>query len=308
MKRLLLIAVIVLSVSSVSYAWNYEGHMTLVIVAYGTFTDDEREAIDAALQFHPAYADWQNDFQQLGTSAQVTLPAYAFYRAANWADEIRETPEDRPTWHYINFPLKPPNTLNTNVSIAGALLTQIRNNLDRTATQPTSNAKKVRRAIALSWILHLVGDLHQPLHTGALRNSKYPQGDRGGNLFFIRPRAQAPGIKLHTFWDGVLGQSRDVNVILAFAKTITDQFPASSLSGETGGDYRSWAAESAKLALDVGYQFTPPGGTPMPIAGSKSKNTAPVLPDGYEKTSRQVARRRMALGGYRLGNMLKEVF
>lgn len=309
MKRLLLISLIVLSVSRASYAWNYEGHMTLVIIAYSTLTSDERQNVDAVLQFHPAYSEWRDDYQQLGSSPPVPFPAYAFFRAANWPDQVRDTPADRPTWHYVNFPLKPPNTLNTNTTIGdGVLLTQIGNNLARVASQPTTNAKKVQRAIALSWILHLIGDLHQPLHTAALRNNTYPQGDRGGNLFFIRPAAQAPGDKLHIFWDGVLGRSEDVKVILEFTKTILDQFPENTLSSEMGGDYRNWAKESAKLALEVGYQFTPPGGSPMPIAGSTVKSTAQVLPQGYEKATRQLARRRMALGGYRLGNMLKQVF
>jgi hypothetical protein len=38
-----------------------------------------------------------------------------------------------------------------------------------------------RKAIALAWLFHLVGDIHQPLHTAQLFNADYPQGDRDGN-------------------------------------------------------------------------------------------------------------------------------
>ena len=309
MKRLLLITFTLIVIPSASYAWNYEGHMVFVAIAYDTLTDDERQNIDVVLQNHPSYNFWKQDFQQLGADPGLTLPQYAFLRAANWPDDVRGNPTyHRPTWHYVNFPLKPPNSLNTDVNIGGDLLTQIQNNLNRVNSQPTTNAKKIQRAIALSWVLHQIGDLHQPLHTGALRNSRYRQGDHGGNFFFVRPTAQAHVTNLHSFWDGLLGRSRDAKFATAFGQTLASRFPQSSLSELMGGDYRSWAKESAKIALDETYQFTPQGEPRRAILGSSNENSGPVLPDGYEIAARQVAWKRVALGGYRLGNMLKEIF
>ncbi len=308
MKRLLLVTLIVAFFPSTSHAWNYEGHMTVVAIAYTTLTPGERQGIDAVLQSHPAYHQWQNEYQQLGPNPGATFPAYAFLRAANWPDEVRDTPYDRPTWHYVNFPLRPPNSLNTNMNIGGELLTRIQSNLARVAAQPTTNAQRIGRAIALSWILHLIGDLHQPLHTGALKNNLYPQGDRGGNLFFIKPTAQAPVLKLHSFWDGLLGRSRSVPVATAGAAMIMKKFPENSLATEMTGDYRDWATQAAKVALEFGYQFTPAGGTRMPLPGSNNPNVGPLLPEGYETTARRVAWRQVALGGYRLGNMLSDIF
>jgi S1/P1 Nuclease len=43
-----------------------------------------------------------------------------------------------------------------------------------------------QKAIALAWLFHLVGDIHQPLHTAQLFTVEYPKGDRGGNEICVR--------------------------------------------------------------------------------------------------------------------------
>jgi hypothetical protein len=50
-----------------------------------------------------------------------------------------------------------------------------------------------RKAIALAWLFHLLGDIHQPLHTAQLFAAEYPQGDRGGNEICVRVTAQVLG-------------------------------------------------------------------------------------------------------------------
>jgi hypothetical protein len=61
-----------------------------------------------------------------------------------------------------------------------------------------------RKAIALAWLFHLVGDIHQPLHTAQLFTMEYPNGDRGGNEICIRMTQAAQPMDLHRFWDGIL--------------------------------------------------------------------------------------------------------
>ena len=78
------------------------------------------------------------------------------------------------------------------------------------------------RAVALSWIIHLVGDLHQPLHCASRFNADFPDGDQGGNLFVIQPSDSVRQIKLHAFWDAALGSSKSVSTIGHDAKAIMD--------------------------------------------------------------------------------------
>jgi S1/P1 Nuclease len=59
-----------------------------------------------------------------------------------------------------------------------------------------------RKAIALAWLFHLVGDIHKPLHTAQLFTVDYPQGDRGGNEICVRVTQAGQPMDLHRFWDG----------------------------------------------------------------------------------------------------------
>ena len=61
-----------------------------------------------------------------------------------------------------------------------------------------------KRAIALTWLFHLVGDLHQPLHTVQLLTREYSQGDRGGNQICVRVAPDRAPLDLHRLWDGLL--------------------------------------------------------------------------------------------------------
>jgi S1/P1 Nuclease len=67
-----------------------------------------------------------------------------------------------------------------------------------------------RRAIALAWLFHLVGDIHQPLRTAQLFTVEYPTGDRGGNQICVRVRQSGQPMDLHRFWDGVITSSSDL--------------------------------------------------------------------------------------------------
>jgi hypothetical protein len=67
---------------------------------------------------------------------------------------------------------------------------------EKTLSDSTTSAQE--QALHLSWLIHLIGDVHQPLHCCSLFNSDYPTGDKGGNSFFIKPATK--GIPLHSFW------------------------------------------------------------------------------------------------------------
>jgi hypothetical protein len=56
-------------------------------------------------------------------------------------------------------------------------------------------------AIALAWLFHLVGDIHQSLHTAQLFTAEYPRGDRGGNEICVRVTQAGQPMDLHKFWD-----------------------------------------------------------------------------------------------------------
>jgi hypothetical protein len=67
-----------------------------------------------------------------------------------------------------------------------------------------------RKAIAFAWLFHLVGDIHQPLHTVQLFTADYPKGDRGGNQICVRVTQTGQPMNLHRFWDGVITSSQNL--------------------------------------------------------------------------------------------------
>ncbi|MBO0200809.1 S1/P1 nuclease, partial [Vibrio alginolyticus] len=80
------------------------------------------------------------------------------------------------------------------------------NEFDKTIRN--SSLSDGEKAIAIAWIMHIIGDLHQPLHTSARVTDMEPKGDQGGNLFLLSPK-EAPRDKqlnLHWFWDSIVNR------------------------------------------------------------------------------------------------------
>jgi hypothetical protein len=116
---------------------------------------------------------------------------------ANWADSVRSLPAYKQTgpWHYINLPLgldsvafknRVENMLEANVY--SALVAQMRLITDNTVSRE-------RKVDALKFIVHFVGDLHQPMHVSR-------EEDKGGNTIQLNYDGQ--GTNLHAVWDSKL--------------------------------------------------------------------------------------------------------
>ena len=113
------------------------------------------------------------------------------------------------------------------------------------------------KAVAVTWLCQLIGDIHQPLHCVALYSSKYSSGDRGGNS--IRIRIRSSPTNLHSFWDGLLGRGvtvgnigKDVAEIQAARKKIEESpEPQEDLDAHKTPD--SWAREGAQLDRNAVY-------------------------------------------------------
>jgi hypothetical protein len=164
-------------------AWNIPGHMLSAAIGYDVLrqeTPRSIEKIKAVLEKHPWYANqWHARLQDVPIADHGLV---LFMQAASWADDIRiqDKARYRPRWHYINFPFKPerqPPSVQTREPEPVNILTALTEN--ESIVKQGSDGE--RKAVALAWLFHLVGDIHQPLHTAQLFTVEYPQGDRGGN-------------------------------------------------------------------------------------------------------------------------------
>src|SRR5215475_11182120 len=163
-------------------AWNIPGHMLSGAIAYQVLQQESPQTIDkvkAVLEKHPWYTNqWQARLQDVSVADHGLV---LFMQASRWADDIRsnDKQQHRALWHYINWPFKPdgqPPTVQTREPEAVNILTAMVENQRIVATE--NNVE--RKAIALSWLFHLVGEIHQPLHTAQLFTVDYLSPRRQG--------------------------------------------------------------------------------------------------------------------------------
>jgi hypothetical protein len=238
---------------------------------------------------------------------------YNFVTAGAWMDDMRGLGRDY-QWaklHYIDIPWTE-NGVPTEIPEGPSVLTGIADSL-KTLRDP--QATPAQRTEALGMLAHFVGDIHQPLHTTE-RNH-----DRGGNTYLI---AGVPfsdlrtkqGKNLHTFWDkafrfdGVDDKivetwtAPDVSerpkapgegAIAEQAKKIKAEFPREKLPELAGPvDALAWAKETYAVGCKSAY---PPGDPPENV------EVRELTPE-FVHEAHEVANRRIALAGYRLGALL----
>jgi hypothetical protein len=181
---------IVLSVQS-CFAWSEGGHHLIAVMAFETLSPDQQFELSTILKSHPRFAEDFNVPEKIHEPAEIQR--WLVGRAGYWPDVARSQPTfTRPSWHYqlgaalvvgepVNVPATPgplpaDATMETgNLHIAQAM--QLCRSVLKDKTRPNSE-----RALAICWLIHLVGDSHQPCHAGSLYYAKvFPEGDRGAN-------------------------------------------------------------------------------------------------------------------------------
>ncbi|MGO8837550.1 MAG: S1/P1 nuclease [Limisphaerales bacterium] len=276
-------------------AWSGPGHLAIAAEAYRELSPELRAEAFDVLKAHPDFAKWEKAYHP---NPNLDLAAYVFLRSSTWPDEIRRSGNqyDHPNWHFIDYPLRPPifppepGPKPEDDVLFGVAQCE--------KTLSDTNADPELRAAMLSYLIHLVGDMHQPLHCTSLFTAAYPKGDRGGNDFYVKPAQH--GVRLHGIWDDLLGSSPNPRTQWNYAIEIEAKYPRASLPELTAHPTpKEWSLECRELAIKRGYM----GGE---LPGSTSADTAPALPAGYLKGAKAVAERQAALAGYRLADEIQK--
>ncbi len=312
MKRLLLAcAIFLLPLGMRVLAWSAPGHMIAAALAYDQLTEAERMKFDGILKSHTKFATWEKAYPEAGLP---DLPRGKFFAmlASIYPDEIRnhDNPETFSEWHYVDYPLIPPDFPMKAAPTSGDDVLAGIAKSSRAVRHLTKNFDARTQSKMLSFLLHLVGDIHQPMHCETLfdDNFKEPDGDRGGNNAWVKP----PGghaIKLHAFWDQLFGPGpapfRPVPTTLLLAASrkaqeIAAKFPRTALPELTHHTTpESWSLESRALAISDGWRR-------HTITYGLTEATAGELPADYEEKAHAVADRQIALAGHRLADQLHE--
>ena len=228
--------------ASAAHAWGNQGHQVVALIAQAQLTPKARTEVDRLLAQEPGE-----------TLASIST----------WADEHRN--QTTAGWHYVNFPRDacqyvPERDCPDGNCVVGA----IQRHLEVLA----STGPDDKRLSALKYLVHFVGDVHQPLHAGYL-------DDKGGNMYQLQ--AFKRGSNLHAVWDtGLiknLNQSSD-----GLAERLSKGSAATVASNLSPGVA---AEESCRIVASDGYyparklgqdyvdRFTPVAEQRIRIAGDR---------------------------------------
>jgi hypothetical protein len=277
MRRLLLILAAVIGLLPATPAaayWEY-GHETIAAIAYRNVAPKTRAAIDRMLA-------------RQSLVETPSCPMRTIEEASVWADCIKQLGPRFSyayNWHYQNVNVCKPFDVKGNCPDGNCVSAQI----ERDAKLLKDKTVPLRERIqALAFLVHFVGDLHQPLHAG-------DRGDLGGN----RARA-AYGIyvterlNLHTIWDGLLAERA-----ISTAPSLVHAYPAADRVAMSAGTVEDWSRESWQAAKDFAYgaAYGDPCG-PVPERAQLTDATIEKLIDPL--------RQQVTRGGLRLARLLDE--
>ena len=279
LRLLALPAALVLATPAQAY-WEY-GHETVAAIAEANVRPATRVAIRRLLA-------------QQALLATPECPAGTIEQASVWADCVKPLKDAAGksrfgyaySWHYQNvnvcaaFDLGPPckdgNCVSAQIDRQAALLKDRR----------TPAADRVR---ALAFLVHFVGDLHQPLHAG-------DKADKGGNDVRVSYGIYAPDrLNLHSVWDGLLAERA-----ISSPPPLVKRYPAAERQRLAAGSVTDWSRESWQVSRDVAYAAALGGDACVPTPARAQLDDATI--------ARLVpaARAEVTKGGLRLARMLDE--
>ncbi len=316
-KMILLLGV--LFTSHTSLAWNAAGHHLMAAITWDLMSTQQQDYWVDILEHHPRFKkDFKKHIPKYVKRNPQSYKEWVFRRASTWPDIARGIPKKQKDkyhhskWHYINYPLYLDKKINTkflnkstkwkgkfhnNLNIIQAL----KGNLEVLSKQDSTKKEK---ALALSWVLHLVSDIHQPLHSTALFSKKYfRKGDRGGNSLEIS--GQGHITNLHWYWDSRLDTTTSFRIIELKAKKLSIKYSNLSIS-KKGGSIKQWTKESNKIAEK--HVYTPKILNLLNTHEQQNKPQPTVfISNKYDKQAREIAQQQIVHAGYKLAEILNNI-
>jgi nuclease S1 len=246
--------------SSSALAWGPEGHRDIAVIAEKNLKPETLAAIKAM-------------FGPYDTLASMST----------WADDVREEHPETGPWHYIDIPLMASSIdMNRDCPQGNCVTAKIH---EFEAVVKNKFADPGTRRDALKFLIHFIGDLHQPLHCE-------DNNDKGGNMVQVIFYGQP--MNLHALWDsGILRREKLYGLRLA-AELNSRITPAEKTAWARGG-VEDWAMEGHALAVQVAY-------------GKLSHEATPILGDDYFNAALPVVELQIEKAGIRLANILNQLF
>lgn len=272
----LILIVFIFCYSACIYAWDSTGHRVIAAIAYDNLTPAAKAHADELTQIlDPGYP-----------------PLQRFLYVSALPDKWRNNRRETSSWHFYDSPWTTDHSA-TKAAPTPNLMSSLNQNIEILKT--SSNIPQ--QANAFAFVLHLVGDAHQPLHCINRFSEKYPKGDHGGNAVKISSNYAD---NLHTWWDrGVRllipkkSYPLRTREITKLATRLQQQYPQTDFKNSINdSNISEWVHNCSELAKTTAYNLPP----------SNRLNKA------YKTAAKQVVETQLMLAGYRLAFILNETF
>lgn len=249
-------------------AWDAEGHQVVAAIAEHHLTPEARTSL-----------------QRLLGSAHLHDRD-----VAAWADDIRSSQPETRGWHFVDIP-RSADTYSAERDCADGTcaIAKIESFIHELAD---ASASREQRLTALKFLVHLVGDLHQPLHC-------LDDNDHGGNELEVRYSGHLRKTDLHTVWDSlILQDAMGRHEVVDYAEALDATIAQANLQAWTSpGGPVSWANEAHQTAQTL-YQGLPAAN----VLGRR------VLPKAYGSVHKALVELQLEKGGVRLASLLNQAF
>jgi hypothetical protein len=310
LRKLFLAVCLSAAVTVPALAWDDVGHKISAYIAWNEMTPAARESVIRILRAAPEDSQLATFYMQYGPEPEEVRRREYFELVATWADIVRDRAFEtrykkyhHSNWHYSDTFWRQVNGRSELLPApdeGGQAVTRL---YEFEKVLRDASASDRDKAIAIAWMMHLIGDLHQPLHTSARVTELEPKGDQGGNLFLLTPQGtpRENQVNLHWFWDSIVGRNMPLEggeCGRTYIESVGDKFRKRFRAAAAGdlelGRYSDWQKESFALAqTDV---FTP-----------GLVRFAPVT-ERYKRNAFRLAERQLALAGYRMAATFNAIF
>ena len=304
----LLCVLVLLFWPAAAQAWGCKGHQTVALIAEKHLTPETRQWVEKLLSENPI--DPKLNRYCGGAMHDVMADS------ATWADDVRGERKNGP-WHYIDIPRgSKRGPIEPFCGAAGCVTKALSEQL---AILKDKNAEAAKRADALRYVIHFVGDLHQPLHTTT-------NADEGGNCvplkYFRRnahERNHSFSPNLHSIWDTAIPERDAEGADSAEYADTLDALFAADIEGwqKAGIHVEDWVWEGYDFSESVVYGDLMPKIAIEPNVavhscsddnniGERLLRQNIVAGEAYQEKAAPVAEKRITEGGIRLAMILND--
>ncbi|RAP36361.1 hypothetical protein B1207_09495 [Legionella quinlivanii] len=257
---------------NMAHSWNALGHRLVAQIAYNHLTKETKQAVN----------HYNHQLDRL-------YKPLSFVNAGPWMDTLRFQND---LWlqslHYIDIPfsrdgtsLVPPDKNNAVLALNKAI-----------ATLKKRQSTPFDKGFSLRILLHVTGDIHQPMHAVSEFSRRFPEGDAGGNFLILGQNPVARN--LHSYWDNGAGLFKTGYLNAAQlnrkAKYLEKKWPCDIASQVINPE--SWSEESYDLAVNLAYRI----------------QYGEIPSKAYENDVKTAVEKRITLAGCRLAVVLNDIF